>query len=349
MTTLCVTIGGGTFFDPCMRIISIQLDNGDIRVAFSTTNKVYGESTKGFTGISPDRGGFIATTEAEIFRFDNSFKIKNRITLPFLNDAHHIFWNHRDGRYYVANTGLDTVEVLNQEFGLEEVALLVSPRDYIRCIKHTRTRLRRYITGGTSKRCSLTLEDIRYKNLSDDIFLPSLQKALWHNRFRFQPKDFRYSLLRPHVVHPNHISQIQADLIVTLKNPGEIRSLWSNEVLVSDLAGPHDGFLRNGFFLITESGTGALKYARHISTVSDLKKASYESTAVCDPRQGFLRGVDMINDRFAVAAVSKRREISDSNPAWLAIIDLSRNQVVKTIDIPQHLGTNPFSVLALSD
>lgn len=151
--------------------------------------------------------------------------------------------------------------------------------------------------------------------------------------------------MRPHLYHPNFIEKIGNKYLVTLKNTGEVIDLASRQVIVSGLLGPHDGILRRGIYLLTESGRGVLKFAKNITSIEDLKTANFIDIDICPPNKGFVRGVDLLTDDVAIVAVSKRREIKDNQASWIALVDLEKCSIIKKIDIPLEYGTNPFSVV----
>jgi hypothetical protein len=188
-------------------------------------------------------------------------------------------------------------------------------------------------------------EDMRYKHLTESIFLVDLRKILFPKELYQSGDDLRYVAFRPHIVHPNYIGRVGHEYLVTLHHSGQIVTLEGMEVVLSGLQGPHDGVLRGTTYLLTQAGTGMLSFRRSVESVEDLRHASLDHIEVCDPRRGFLRGVDLCSEDTALVAVSKRRELSDGRPAYLSLVELSSGRHLRSIAIPQEYGTNPFSVV----
>ncbi|WP_136987654.1 hypothetical protein [Synechococcus sp. N5] len=345
---ILITIGGGCYFSSHMSLLSFDLDNEQFDIAFSKENNIYGESTKGFLGLVESPLGYLITSEAQIHILSKSLLSSQSFTYKFLNDAHYTHWSDYHNKYFVANTGLDTIEVLDKDMRPNKSIHLLQQKDLFRILAQTASSIKQKIFP---RDCSLTinptLEDIRYKKLSKKIILPGLQKYFLPALFRARSIDFRFAFMRPHVVHPNYICEFDDDILVTLKNPGEVRSIYSKQILLKGLKGPHDGCLRNNTYLLTESSNGIVSWADNIHRSTDLKSANFKRVQVCDPKKGFLRGVELISDEHLLVAVSKRREVQDDQPAWLALINKKIGFVEKKYEIPYELGTNPFSILKI--
>ena len=341
-----ITIGGGCYFSSYMSLLSFDLDTEQFDLVYSKDNNIYGESTKGFLGLAKTPLGYVITSEAQIHILSKDLSSSQSFTYKFLNDAHYAHWSNYHNKYFVANTGLDTIEVFDHDMRHNKSLHLLQQKDLFRVIAHTASSIRQKIFPRDRPiAINPTLEDIRYKKLSKKICFPGLQKYFFPALFRARSIDFRFAFMRPHVVHPNYICEFDDDMLVTLKNPGEVRSIYSKQVLLSGLKGPHDGCLRNNTYLLTESSNGIVSWADNIHRSIDLRSANFRRIQVCDPKKGFLRGVELISHDHLLVAISKRREVHDEKPAWLALINKKSGLVEKKYEIPFELGTNPFSIL----
>lgn len=352
-----ITIGSGVEFSTHAYLIVLDLNTGYILEEFKYRHQVYDRSTKGFTGavIAADNTLWV-TTEAEVLHFRlNPLRIIKRVTKPIFNDLHFVFADSDRSRILICNTGLDSVEEFDFGFNYIRTIRLVQGSKYFgqaakvimgakprRKLRDLWLKLKRKTSPQNEK---LWAEDRRYKHLTESIFLTDITKILFPSRLYHSDIDLRYVLFRPHILHPNHIWKIGEQYLVTLKNTGEVITLKERQTVLADLDSPHDGILRESTYMITQSGSGSLSYINSVDAVCDLKRQQLQHVQVCDPKEGFLRGVDLLSDKLAVVAVSKRREISDDRPAYLSLIDLERNQLIGETNIPQKYGTNPFSII----
>ncbi len=352
-----VTSGPGVGFSSYAYMFVISLRTGAIVDEFKFKHQVYDQSTKGFTGafVTPDDYLWV-TTEAEILKFQlNPLRLIDRITKPIFNDLHFIYADLSTDKILICNTGLDAIEELNCDLDYIGTIRLVRGFRYLiqaakaLVISKPRRKLRNFwlrLQRNAKPRTEiLWAEDMRYKHLNEANLLTELTKIFLPQQLYRTGIDLRYILFRPHILHPNFIWKINNRYLVTLKNTGEVVALKDGSSVLRGLVGPHDGLLREDIYLITQSGSGLLSYLDGIKTVKDLKGEYLEHIQVCDPNEGFIRGVDLFDDKIAVTAVSKRREITDNRPAYLSVVKLHNKQLLREIKIPHKYGTNPFSVL----
>jgi hypothetical protein len=351
-----VTIGAGVRFLAFAHLFVMDLDSGCVVDDFRFRHQVYEQSTKGFTGASLSQDGTLwVTTEAEILQLRlNPLEPMRRVTEPFLNDVHHVCRDAQRDEVLVCNSGLDAVEVFSPELDhirtvnmarhlryLPRALSLALVRKPLRQLRDL-LKLRRAARPSSAE---IWAEDMRYKHLTESIFWVDLRKVLFPHKLYQAGHDLRYVAFRPHIVHPNFVGKVGDDYLVTLHHPGQVVTLEGGEVVRSGLRGPHDGVLRGATYLLTQAGTGLLSFCRSVESVDDLHHAAFQHVQVCDPRRGFLRGVDLCTEDTALVAVSKRRELTDDRPAYLSLIDLSSSRCLKSLAIPLEYGTNPFSVV----
>lgn len=352
-----VSIGAGTMFSEYARLLIIDLATKEIIKTFDYKHRVYEQSTKGFTGLFRGNDHDIwACTETEIVHIQlPEFKILNYCSPTFFNDVHYCYVDDKVNKVFVANTGLDSVEIFNKELEhVQSIALVSHTRYTPKVMRVMASRAKEHVVGtlkateSQRQNDNLFTEDKRYKNLSERVKFDKVKKFLFPGSL-YNGKDLRYVLFRPHILHPNFVTKVEGTMLVTLKNTGEIIELNTRKRVIGNLKGPHDGVLARNKFLITESGTGKILYKDHVSTLEDIRKKELQEMQVCSPKEGFIRGIDMLDDQIAIAAISKRREIKDEQPAWLAIVDLQNRQLIDKVEIPETYGTNPFSVIDISD
>jgi len=352
-----ITIGGGHKFSPYANLLVMNLATGQVVEEFKLKHQVYEQSTKGFTGghIATD-GTLWVTTEAEILQFRlNPLELLQRVSYRYLNDVHHLYVDSECNRILVCNTGLDAIEVYSMNFDHIQSISLTQNRKYLKraikslLINKPRRRLRDFLLRSNRMFRShieeLWAEDMRYKHLTDNVLLADIYKAFWPGQLYRSKRDLRYVVFRPHILHPNFTWKVGNNYLITLKNTGEVITLENHVTLISGLKAPHDGILSHSTYLLTEAGGGWLSYSRPVNSVDDLCNAQLQRIQVCNPKEGFIRGVDLLSEDKAVAAISKRREITDNRPAYLSLIDLGREQCSARVNLPLKYGTNPFSIL----
>lgn len=355
-----VTLGSGVSFSEYAYIIVVDIESSQIVDTYEAKHQVYESSTKGFTGAHISQDELFVTTEAELLSFSvNPLKLKKRETFTFLNDVHGVYFDSTQKKIFVCNTGLDSVEVFNNKLThVDSINLTCNKKYFAKFIKNLfidkpRRKLRDCLLKlsklAPQNNNDLWTEDIRYKHLIQGKFIYNFYKFFIPQKLYEVDKDLRFVLFRPHILHPNFIEKLDNDYLVTLKNTGEVVSLKDKQTILKDLKAPHDGIIKNSCFLITQAGSGFLSYSDKIFTINDLKQCRLKDIQVCNPDEGFIRGVDMLSESKVVVAISKRREISDDRPAYLAIIDLNKEKIIKTINIPQYYGTNPFTVINVSN
>ena len=352
-------MGSGVSFSPFAHLCVWNLAKGAVVETHGYRHRIYEQSTKGFTGISRDSNGkFLVNSEAEVMEFTlNPITRTHYFTAPYLNDVHFSLHDERANRIVVCNSGLDAIEVFDTDYvHVESIPLCRLTGCLTRYVTATLARYKRKVRDicltwkHRNAASDFFAEDMRYKNLSESVLFANTRKMLFPESLYRGEYDLRYVMFRPHLMHPNFLCRIGDELLVTLKNTGKVVSLRDGGTVLSGLRGPHDGILRTGTYLLTEADSGTVLFATGVESVSDLKTRRMQAVRVCDPAGGFLRGVDLLDDDTAVAAVSKRREIgNDAGAAWFAVIDLANRSITDRFDIPREFGTNPFSVVNVSD
>lgn len=353
-----ISIGRGICFSKFAHLLVLDVDSKKVIESFKYRHRIYPQSTKGFLGISRKKNGnVLVNTEAEIMEFAlNPIVMTNYFTWPFFNDVHFAMHDEQTDQIIVCNTGLDSLEIFDSNFrhlrsiplakGMKHVRqhLRTSFRKTRRTLGNLCLKIRRKITSD-----DFFAEDIRYKNLSKSLWFANIRKALFPESLYKKQYDFRYVLFRPHVLHPNYLCRVADELFLTIKNTGSVISLSTGMTVLTNLEDPHDGILVRTTYLVTESSKGTLVFAKNVKTAEDINNQAMEVVNICEPSKGFVRGVDLLDYDTAVVSVSKRREIGDKCPAWLAIVDLSKKTLSDRFEIPFEFGTNPFSVINVSE
>ena len=96
-------------------LIVLDWATRDIVDVVEIQHEIYETSHKGFAGGAVVGDKLIVTTEVELLEFQlNPLKLLRRTSHPLLNDAHHVCAHQ--GKYYIANAGMDSVEIFDQDF-----------------------------------------------------------------------------------------------------------------------------------------------------------------------------------------------------------------------------------------
>ena len=305
-------------------------------------HEIYETSHKGFAGGAVVGDKLIVTTEVELLEFQlKPLKLLRRTSHPLLNDAHHVCAHQ--GKYYVANAGMDSVEIFDQDFNHVESVLLYPKygfdwRHIKRLIRDDLRRWRQRKQGGYRFYDHLNSR-FPFKNVFK-FFTP----AFFHKR----KKDVRFTDFRPHMLHPNHCESVGDDVWVTLWRTGAVMSMKTGRIIVRGLGRPHDGEIigqqlmatdcttnRLFSFDLSQPGPGATAGNRREKTITDSLEA------------GFLRGCTASEDHVYVG-LTARRKTEKWKFARVVQLDRKTLSVQDDWSMPEEYGKQIYSVIDVS-
>jgi hypothetical protein len=301
-------------------------------------HRVYYESHKGLAGASWNGSRLLVATEAELLEYGfEPLRLVGVHSFRYLNDVHHIA--AADGRIWVCNTGLDTLEELDAEWRPVRTHDLIVPFG----------RRRRFIldllrADARKSWNRLTGRAQSYEHLTHRARFPNLVKLIQPGRYRESGRDLRSWDFRPHVLHPNHVLPRGDDVWVTLLHTGEIVSLRTRAVIVDDLGHPHDGILVGDSLFVTDCGANRLIV---ISGLSHGRRERREVHITQRLEEGFLRGVAVAGGYVFVGLTARRNSTDAYRKARVCVLDAGSLRVLDVWEAPLEYGTSLFSILLL--
>ena len=330
-----VTLGPGLASSPDGRIIVVEFPG--FRIIDSIRHRVgfYEVTHKGVCGanLCPDHpsADFVATTEAEVLLGKLApLEITKDISHPNFNDIHHAA--HCMEKFYVANSGVDCVDILNDDLEYERSIPLVplfGPSISYFCSVLREQLVRTYRRFGGS--------GPSYNHLHKKVPFANLKKFAFPTRLPTST-DMRVCDCRPHFLHPNHIFVNEGEIYVTLLRPGVQMNLSSGELVYQEMDRPHDGIHRDSHAIFTECVTS------NIVCFDGSPFSPRRIPVIPDGQHGFLRGVAQTEDHFVVG-LSARRGESFFQQARLAVVESSSEVVTESWTIPEKYGCQVFSVI----
>lgn len=342
-TRLLLTTGPGLEQTPHGNILVVDWERKRIVDKYRYTHGVHERSQKGLAGAAWHNGGLLVATECELVEFTLCpLAVKQVRSFSFLNDVHHVV-PYRN-RIWVCNTGLDCVEELNAEWTPVNTHDLLGPvgRRIGYAMSSIRESLRtRYHTiRGWRK---------PYDHLSDRPLLPNTQKLLRRNAFRHKDRELRFSLFRPHIVHPNHLLSVNGEIWVTLSFSGQIVSLKDGRIVASGLGRVHDGIVADNEHYVTDADTNRLIVHEFDPNGPALVRRLMEKTITGQICEGFLRGVAVIGDRVFVGLTARRSAPDRWSRACVLALSRGSLKVLDEWVIPEEFGKMVFSILDATD
>lgn len=337
---MLLSLGPGLSSAPEGWILVVQLPGFKIVDKVKHINSVYAETHKGVGGVSLVGGcsafDFVGTTESEILLGKLSpISIDAVGTSRLLNDVHHAAYG--DGRIAVANSGCDSIEMFSESLEHLETKPLIplfkpSLRYSFNVLKHQVSR---------SIRRSLSSYGASYSHFSSKARWANLRKWINPKRVGFPGKDMREIDMRPHFLHPNHVSFQEGEFLITMLRPGVQMSLSGGDRVWSNLARPHDGIVVGGRTVFTECATSCLAVGE---TLNDFKRYSI----VPDGKHGFVRGI-AVNDDFYVVGLSALRGKDRVPLARISLLCRERGDIRETWSVPEEYGRQVYSVVDVTE
>ena len=323
-------------------ILVVDWDDKEIIDQFRFKHNVYEESHKGLAGATWNGEKLLVATECELLEFSaQPLQLLSSRSFPYLNDVHHVAG--RNGKIWVANTGLDCVEIYDSEWKhLETQDLLGS---LARRLRYSYTAL--YFT---IKRGYETLRGWRpaYSHMPERPVLRNTRKLLISNAYRRKEHDLRFCLFRPHILHPNHVLVLDQDVWVTVNTTGEVVSLGTGKILANGLGRAHDGIVAGNYHFTTDASINRLVVHEFKPDGPDLGQKVHDKLVTSSRSEGFLRGISVIGDRIFVGLTVRRGPNGYCKTARIWELDRKTLERVDEWSIPDEFGLQVFSVLNAS-
>jgi hypothetical protein len=301
-------------------------------------HRVYEESHKGLAGASWRGAHLLVATEAELLEYAcDPFRLVGTHSFPFLNDVHHVA--AADGRIWVCNTGLDTLEELDSDWRPLRAHDLIVPfgrrrRFVLHLLRADARKSWNRLTGRAQS----------YGHLGHRARFPNLVKLIRPTRYRLSGRDLRAWDFRPHVLHPNHVLPRGDDVWVTLLHTGEIVSLRTGAVIADGLGHPHDGIVVGDSLFVTDCGANRLIVIRDLSHARR-RRMDVRVTRTLD--EGFLRGVAVVGEHVFVGLTARRGSRDAYRTARVYALDAASLEVLDAWEAPAEYGTSVFSILPM--
>jgi len=336
---LILTLGPGTSPQAHGDVVVLDWNKREIIDAHRYTHRVYQQSHKGLSGASWHGPNLLVATEAELLEFEVApLRVVNNHTFGFLNDVHHLVAT--DDRIWICNSGADCVEELNPQWQPVETHHLVrrfgrQPAELLRLMRDDARKSWWRLRGRYDF----------YTHLTDRPAFRNVVKLLDEKAYRKNGRELRYSDLRPHVLHPNHLQAMGDDLWITLWRPGKIVSLRNGKTLVSQLGRPHDGIAFGDEFYVTDCQDNRLLVFEFDQATLTIGERIAEKTVTDTIEQGFLRGVCVKDDTVFVGLTARRGAPANARSARVVALDRRTWNVRDEWAVPQEFGLNIFSIL----
>ncbi len=338
-TKLILTCGPGIYESPYGDVLVLDWERKRIIDKFRFKHNVYESSHKGLAGASWRGDELLVAAECELLELAVApLRLKRTRSFPFLNDVHHL--SACNGRIWVCNTGLDCIEVLDEQWRVVETHdLLGAP---LRRLRYSYTA-----AYDTVRRGYHTLRGWRrpYAHLSRRPLFRSTKKLLRTNAYRRKERELRFTLFRPHILHPNHVLPLDGDVWVTLCTTGEIVSLKTDKILTNGLGRAHDGIVAGNEHYVTDPKSNRLIVHEFDPTGPFLGKKKKEKIITASLGDGFLRGVAAVEDRVFVGLTVRRGPSGYCPRGRLVALDRTTLEPVDEWTLPEEYGTLIFSVL----
>lgn len=261
MTTWWLTLGD--FEDTCGRVVELTFDGMQattrevLQYQPKADRAVFG---KGFTsGCVVDDVAYICGFN-EVYRIStHDFKVEALLSRDDFNDLHHV--SAHDGQLWIANTGLDRVDVFS------------SSRQYL---------------GGYALIPSQEERNRALAALPDDPY------------FAQERVDRPVHLRRlPDRIHPNHIAFFGGRVLVTRFAEKSIQDLGTMRTVLETPGHPHDGFV-DGDTLWMTCTNGLIIACQWSPCGSRLEERRRINTFALTGRWGWCRGLWVGEDRLLV-------------------------------------------------
>lgn len=338
---LLLTCGGGLEPASFGTVVVVDWDTKQIIDFLKIPFEVYKSTPKGLSGACIFEDTLYVASEAEVFKLAmNPLRLLARATDPCFNDLHHLCVHQ--GRLYVCNSGLDTIEILDLEMRwIDAIPLLDFHSD--RASLFARSQLEE-IDYWRKRRRKV---DWEFTHLPGRRFAKNVRKILTPRTFH-KDDDVRQCDLRPHLFHPNHIRSVGSQVWVTRLSQGDILAIPSGRTIVEGLGRPHDGICHNGELIVTNCIDNSL-IVYPVSENGVVEKEVRKVIAVTrHASEGFLRGVAADQEFLYVGLTARRKASAPNNRARLRTLCRASGAFTDEWILPLNFGAQIYSVAAIA-
>ena len=332
---LLLTLCPGTVVAETAFLVVAEWPSWRIVEAFEQKHGVYETTHKGFAGASLAGDKLIVTTEAEVIQFGLApISMRKVTTQPFLNDLHHVA--PTQGGFVVVNTGLDCLELFDRQWNHRSTISLIPffnrNMSYLaRLMKHSVIKSRTRMQRGSL-----------YGHLNHRIPFPNVLKFFSPMGIRQSGRDLRYYDLRPHFLHPNHVTVYGDECWVTLLRPGIVIRIPDGQILASDLGRPHDGVIIDDEYLLTDcKNSQVIIFNMKGNVPGDTRLIA---NVIPPDGKGFVRGIVAVDDKIFVGLTALRGRAQFPR-GRIAVLDRLTGKIRDSWIIPEKFGSSVFSIL----
>ena len=339
---LLLTLSPGTVPKENAFMAVVEWPSWRIVETYERKHTLYKDTHKGFAGANLIGNKLIVATEAEILYFSLApLKLTNVVTKRFLNDVHHLA-AAQEG-YAVVNTGLDCLEFFDKEGNHKSTTDLISLHKmslsfikFLTVLSYRKARIRWH-------------GNPLYGHLTHRLPGPNIRKFFSPLGIRRQEKrDLRYYDLRPHFLHPNHVTIHEGnESWVTLLNPGTVIRVPDGRVLASDLGRPHDGIVNTGDFFVTDCQNSCLNIFEMNGKYPSEKKRR-KMDVIPPEGKGYLRGVAVVGEKIFAGLSALRKSVNCPN-GRITVLNRTSGEIEAVWEIPNEYGTSIYTILDVSD
>ncbi|RMF55749.1 MAG: hypothetical protein D6748_14850 [Calditrichaeota bacterium] len=322
-------------------IIVVDWKSKEIIDQHESFHQVLSSSHKGFTGGHIYDKNLVVANEVEIFIYELApLKLLFRTTNRLFNDLHYV--TQIDSKFYICNTGLDTIEVFDKDFKHLQTIPLIKQFGF------KFFHLCRLFSDNFKRWRNKKLNKLGYyDHLQDNIWGKNIRKLVNPLCFHNSQRDLRFHDLRPHLLHPNYLFKYNGDIWVTLWRGGGVMSLNNGRFLVKESGWPkdalHDGVLDKSTFFLTDAQNNRLLIYKQAK--DSIEFQPIHRIDITDAREeGFLRGL-CVTTKSIFLGLSARRNSYKWPFARVLEYDRESLQKVDEWIIPEKYGKMIYSVL----
>lgn len=295
---------------------------------------------KGFTGAAwigkPQHSDLLVCGFSAIYRFSPpNWKLSGVLHQKCMNDLHSV--NIHNNLIFIANTGLETIDVFNLE-GLFIGSYSLQPgwlnKERQSDVTPTKENWKELLNIGWQTKSTVIdnqpLTDVYYKTSKTNFY----QKPV---------KDF---------IHLNHVVATPTQILATSLSNKCIYNVCNFDKIIETPSPPHDGFINEGKFWITCVEGQILSYEIKNNVVSNTIIDCFNIFDHIDV-SGWCRGI-MIQKNYLFIGITeiRRKPQYDWNvSAWentktgIICWDLSQQKLIKFIDLSEERHSKIFTIL----
>lgn len=302
-------------------------------------HQVFDRSNKGIAGCCWWGQQLLAVTETEILNVGvNPLRLLDSRTFSFLNDCHYAAAG--PGGIWVCNTGADCIEEFATDWTWRRTHFLLKRHGH-------RPRHLRHLAWLDAKKSYGLMRGWVY-NYPHPTYRPPLRNVVKYLRpgyFRNSGADLRFYDFRPHALHPNHAVVVGDDVWITLWHTGQLVSLNTGQVLLDNLGWPHDGLIAGNRFLMTDCKHNRVLVFQFDPTTKKLGPKLAERVITQRWREGFVRGLAVIDDSLFVGlTVNRGFECEEHKRLRIRRLDRETLETREEWSCPPEFGLGVYSI-----